>query len=70
METIKCDHDYKYNFGAGCVLCYDFDISKHLDTGLRCLMDHGIDGQCIKCTCGKFIALKDWAEHKEKNNDK
>jgi len=64
---INCTHDPKYTFEAGCALCHDFDTSKHLDTGLRCLMDHG-NGQCIECSCGKLIAPKDWDKHKE-NND-
>jgi hypothetical protein len=29
---------------------------KHIDIGIRCMMDHGEEGQCIKCVeCFEFV---------------
>ncbi len=43
---------------------------EHQDTGMRCLVGHGEGGQCIVCTCGKYVRPVDWEKHKEANDKK
>jgi hypothetical protein len=41
------------------------DLPTHSDTGMRCLVDHGLKGQCKQCSCGVLVPCDEWKEHIE-----
>lgn len=60
---MDCKHDKKFITEAGCYLCGNLDKSMHVDTRAHCLMSHGNEGQCIKCSCGEYVPPSKWKEH-------
>lgn len=61
---VVCTHNKKYSYGeAGCIICANYDKTKHLDTGGRCLVAHGNNMQCKRCTCGKYVPPDEWDKH-------